>query len=632
MSMSKKWPKVLGSLCRVSIAFMTYKILFFFFLVSFCGVAQNQDSIEIEALIMQAIQKRDSASFFIKKADEKYSNNTGFSTFFSHHFNKGKFYLQTGKPKEIFPLSKEGIKRASKANHPIGLGNFFNLQASAFSITNETDSAIFYFQKALEQFEAAGDSVRAAFVNNNIGNLFFTLQDFESAYKYISASHSVMRNQPNHPEGMAIKSVLGIAAAKTNRLHEAKKNLNEIMDQLEAVPNVKARIIALYGKGEVAGIEKYYDTAITFFSASYSLSEQVGFKQYQMLSAIGLMKNNIELNNFEGAEKYGKIALEIAENSNNNNTLYSINKNLAYAEAGLKNYVPAFEHLNKAHDLYQVISADKNRRIINDILLKYDTRKKEIELAENKNLLLRQEIELEQRRFWMAVLIAGLFMLVFIIVAVRLFYKQNIQKLKIKQRQTAFESFMKGEEEERQRLANEMHDGLAAELLGIRLKAEEIDPGGSLANDLSNIQEEARRIAHNLTPLRLEKEGWVNALKHFCAENSNATTAVEFFETNTDAIHLPYLKRITLYRVAQELIQNALKYAQAKSIEVQIIVTHQKLQVIVEDDGIGMSADEITEIERNLNNRLTLIKGEITIDSNSNRGTSCFIVINWNFD
>jgi signal transduction histidine kinase len=130
-----------------------------------------------------------------------------------------------------------------------------------------------------------------------------------------------------------------------------------------------------------------------------------------------------------------------------------------------------------------------------------------------------------------------------------------------------------------------------------------------------------------LSPLNIEQFGLVNALRNFAQENSNQTTQIQFY-SSTDNITIEPIEHATLiYRISQELIQNALKHASCSTIDVQLIAHDKELTINIEDDGVGFDVDAKSSSFglSNIRRQVELLKGEFTIDSRSQKGTVVFI-------
>lgn len=201
--------------------------------------------------------------------------------------------------------------------------------------------------------------------------------------------------------------------------------------------------------------------------------------------------------------------------------------------------------------------------------------------------------------------------------------------MRAEQENELMRALIDGEEKERERIANELHDGLASDLTGIKMvlsQTPERLPDGVL-NALARVHEQTRRISHNLSPLNIEKLGLVSALRNFAQENSTPQTQIHFYATKDEVKIEPVEHAIVMYRVCQELIQNALKHANARTIDVQLMITDEELTINIEDDGQGFDVASKKESFglMNVQKQVELLNGELSIDSRPQNGTVVFI-------
>jgi two-component system NarL family sensor kinase len=195
------------------------------------------------------------------------------------------------------------------------------------------------------------------------------------------------------------------------------------------------------------------------------------------------------------------------------------------------------------------------------------------------------------------------------------------------------EAVLIGEEMERQRLATELHDGLASDLTAIRYKLESIDtPDMKEVNDLSEMlksaHEDTRRMSHKLAPLKLEQHGLVLAFKSFIDESTSSACEINFTDL-TKGMSVSNEKSLVLYRVGQELIQNALKHAQANRVNVQISNEGGWFSMLVDDDGVGFDSKNLGKTNGlgSIQRRVEQLEGEFHFDSSVKKGTVSVIKI-----
>jgi signal transduction histidine kinase len=205
--------------------------------------------------------------------------------------------------------------------------------------------------------------------------------------------------------------------------------------------------------------------------------------------------------------------------------------------------------------------------------------------------------------------------------------------------QTALQDYVgaltRAQEEERSRLARELHDETIQTLIALGQRIQmvqrtlERDPArtgerlGELRSMVEDAIEEVRRFSRALRPLYLEELGLVPALEMLASE-AGAT-----FHVTGDNRHLPAEKELALYRVAQEALNNALYHAQAHSIAIELTFTKEDVTLRVRDDGRGFVVPEhFTDLARaghfglmGMHERIHLVGGRLTVTSTPGRGT-----------
>ena len=205
----------------------------------------------------------------------------------------------------------------------------------------------------------------------------------------------------------------------------------------------------------------------------------------------------------------------------------------------------------------------------------------------------------------------------------------------------AIEAVLKGEEQERTRLAQDLHDGLGGMLSGLKYSFKSIKgqlvmtPENSIAFErsmdmLDGSIREMRRVAHNIMPEALVKFGLNTALKDFC-NNINQTGALQlsYQSVGLNEVVLEQTTSITIYRIVQELVNNTMKHSGASTCLVQVSLQQQILTVTVEDNGQGFDASMATGMGwKNIRSRVELLKGKLDVKSVNNEGVSVFIKIN----
>jgi two-component system NarL family sensor kinase len=216
--------------------------------------------------------------------------------------------------------------------------------------------------------------------------------------------------------------------------------------------------------------------------------------------------------------------------------------------------------------------------------------------------------------------------------------QQRINELETEKQLEAAEAVVKGEEQERTRLAKDLHDGLGGMLSGIKYSFSTMK--GNLVMTPENHQafersmdmldssiREMRRVAHNMMPEALVRFGLDTALNDFCNEiNQSGALKVNYQSFGLEGATIDQTTAITVYRIVQELINNTMKHAKATSAIVQLAKSDRQLSLTVEDDGTGFDTS-ILKMKNgigwtNIQNRVDFLKGKLDIRSKQGEGTS----------
>jgi two-component system, NarL family, sensor kinase len=205
----------------------------------------------------------------------------------------------------------------------------------------------------------------------------------------------------------------------------------------------------------------------------------------------------------------------------------------------------------------------------------------------------------------------------------------------------AAEAVLTGEQQERTRLAKDLHDGLGGLLSGIKFSLQRLQGSLHLSQEedqsfertmdmMDNSISEMRRIAHNMMPESLLKSGIEAALHDFASSlNSLGGSQVVFQCTGLQTTVLSDSEAITIYRIIQELVNNAYKHANASEILIQVYAGNDSISITVEDNGLGFDAS-VMDAKRgmgwnNITSRVAYFNGQIDIKSVVNEGTSVYI-------
>ncbi|MEM8846867.1 MAG: sensor histidine kinase, partial [Bacteroidota bacterium] len=314
-------------------------------------------------------------------------------------------------------------------------------------------------------------------------------------------------------------------------------------------------------------------------------------------------------------------------------------------------YKDAYSSLVKAMDIYDSVETQNTVQKINDLEVQYRTAEKEREILKLQNEKDKSELALAKQRAngYLLALLIGI--LIFATSTAYIFYRNKLRKarrkerlreselerLKQEQQTKIYSAMIEGQEKERKRLAIDLHDGLGGRLSGISLNLSKLDKDQPMeypkkrlrkvVDDLDASLQELRTIARNLMPETLVKFGLKAALKDYCSNMTGTSTTVTL-QYYGDEDGIPMAQQVTIFRIIQELINNAVKHAGASEVLIQYIRDGKQIHITVEDNGIGMPDEALNENKGkgmglgNLRTRVAYLKGKLDFHSDKAEGTT----------
>ncbi len=606
------------------------------------------------------------------------------------YLNVGELY-ESSQPELAKAYYRQAQKLSQKIHYNRGLVKFCNYYTFVLNIQDQLDSSVLLNLEAVKIAKNMGDSVLLAKTLFNLGTSYTCLADYENAVKsyeqgkkilerfkndglegqacdILQNLYSKMRNFTKATE-LAEKSVsifrhlnapkwllgsltnLGVNYSAVGNINKAKPLFEEALTIAISIGDKNAQTSLNLNLGDYMMKKGDYEEMKPYAMKALALAREIQLHESEAIALNGLSLYYIYKKDFGQAQQLSKDALEI-----------TYHYHLRYER------VKIFAHLSKlAYAMQQVQLGEQyvfmgdqlNDSLINETIRKstlnlekkYETEKKE---ARIHHLLAEEQIQTlsnQRKKILIYILIGGFLTLVIIIMLLYRNYKQKqkIQQQRISELETekqleATEAVMKGEDQERTRIAKDLHDGLGGMLSGIKYSFITMKENLIMTPDnhqafersldmLDSSIKEMRRVAHNMMPEALVRFGLDTALKDFCNDiNQSGALKVNYQSIGMEGIVLEETTSITLYRVVQELLNNTMKHANAKSAIVQLTRLNRQLSVTVEDDGKGFDTNMLKVNKgigwANIQNRVEFLKGKLDITSKACEGTSVQIELN----
>lgn len=647
--------------------FLIYPLLVF----SYLAASQPLDSIYYQSLLDSAEMAVDSdlAMRFAREA-------LSFAEVSGHHQGVvdasvviGNLYRSNGKYEEGIEFVSGLISKTQFDEKE--LSTYYNLIGIFHVYMGHYDSTEYYFLKSLTFRKQLQDSTGVSAALNNLGNVSLNMGDLEKATSYFLESLQI-REFLNDSAGIASSTNnLGLVFYKRKMFVEAIENYLRAL-KLNKLLNDDSKEVLIY-----TNLGNTYDELDSLSKAEFYYTQALDkANNLQNNRLVGIATLNLgalkmRLGEFEASESLLLKSLEIRTASNDQQGQAEILSDLASLEIkrgiprkaipyflqsieiteqiGLKevtqlNYLGMsdayekagdFESALKSHQRYVAMKDEMlneaNQRSINELIAKYETEKKEQQIALQEAQIAEQQAQLQLN----LIFIIALIVVVVLVVAVALLNKSRAKKqqelllraAELQLKEAQIESAIASQEQERKRFARDLHDGFGQfiSVLNLNLKSLEKGAGNreevfeNSATVLDQMYRELKTICFNLMPETLIKQGVVNGIREF--SDRIRTTGKVAIEVDTFGMEdrLEDLHEISIYRITQEWVNNIIKYSDATKINIQLTRDESEITLLIEDDGTGFDQSLLTNGKgngwKNLNSRANLIKGELELDT-----------------
>ena len=196
---------------------------------------------------------------------------------------------------------------------------------------------------------------------------------------------------------------------------------------------------------------------------------------------------------------------------------------------------------------------------------------------------------------------------------------------------------LQAQEDERRRIAREMHDDWTQRLAVLAIDAAkletQLDPSSNahrqlqeMRGELVSLSEDVHALSRQLHPSILDDLGLVDALRSECASVTRREGVAVAYRSDDVTASLPKDVALCVYRVAQEALRNVVKHAGTEEARVSLIRSGRELILTVQDRGVGFDAAEVRSREglglSSMGERVRLVRGELSVDSEPGQGTT----------
>lgn len=595
------------------------------------------------------LKKDDAVNFkkYYQKANSLTKKNQFLKDLSTYNYS-GFYYLEgdfENYIKQLLIAEKRLRKYEINEVYKIRAGILFNKSVQNRTLNSKESMKILIYE-TLPLAKKANDFEMCTMIYKSIGVLLYNEKEYQKAALYLKKAIDTYEKNKLKNYELLTSSYLLYAEILIwlKKFNEANRNIIKAQNILNPYPESEYHILFNFTLGLYHHNTKSHQQALFFFEKAIKKAGAVG--DYFMVNRTNLMKV-LTLKEMKRYEEAKKILLSLY----NNEEVYQEDK-ISYLKELAFIYKKTNE-LSKSIEAYEkyIISSDSLKELkykeelqkLENAFNNLETKEKlsKLDFEKKSALQIAKNNHLKYAIFLLISIILILLLITFwvksrkqikINIAKEIALNHKINALKSEKELISLYAMMEGEENERKRIARDLHDGLGGSLSSIKMRVEKIAQSNSDKEELSKIHnlidnsvKELRQVAYNLIPETLLKLGLNQALDDLCLNYSSDDLLIEYHSSQiNEKIIKPH--QITIYRIIQELIHNIIKHSEATEAIVDCSQNGNLFLITTEDNGKGFDLSSLKNSKgiglRSIENRVELLNGKLDIDTNPSEGTT----------
>lgn len=670
--------------------FRALKFTFFLFLFSanFIALGQNISSEADSLQILTEFAKSDKYTWkertnFAKRLVQLSNNTKNDSLILKANRVLSRVYLLSGNYNPFVTINHTNIALAEKLKDTFASAIAHqNLGYYHHYIDTKYDSAYFYYNKAIKEYEKLDNKASVAEVLFSIADIQESEKDYvgseENAIRAVKILVKLPESKNTIYKLWSLHNLLGIIALelklneKSLEYHEKALTFCDKMDdgvlnRLTSLNNIAylykqteqyQKALDIYN--DIIVNNELFDLDPTFyaliidniafmefklgsqddnrllnmFQRAYKISDSLDDPITKMGVTIDLSKFYQDREIIDSALHYANETYKLAKEHTTNDILLEAMLVLADLNKGNKGKEYLLEHIQLNDSLLT------NERSIRNKFARIEFETDEIE---------RENERISRERMWLMGL-SGVLIITLILLYIIISQRARNKELKlIQQQQEANEeiyNLMLSQQDkideartvEKSRISQELHDGVLGRLFGTRLSLDSLNMNsneeavktrGKYIDELKTIEDDIRKVSHDLSSDFVSGSGFIDIIETL-VETQTKAYQLEFDLKHDDHIHwdgVTNKTKIHIYRIIQETLQNIYKHAQATHVKISFELKNNVICVTIADNGSGFDVNKARRGIgiKNITSRVNEIQGELHIDSKKDLGTSLTI-------
>jgi two-component system, NarL family, sensor kinase len=543
------------------------------------------------------------------------------------------FKHKNEQPEKCARFSQLALEQSKKINFKAGEARSLNNLGAMASVKGSYSESLQYYFDALKIWESLANKRGLMFTKNNIGEVYGNLRKLDLQFQYLNEALAIA-TENNFKDGEALaKQNLSIYYSSKNDFRKAFTSQVEAVALLEQENKMNDAALGYSNAGAYKFLSGNIDSALIYYFKAKDIGEKLKDVRVLSMSYANIAEAYENQNRIpEAIETYNKC-IELSKPEKLKEQLVFCYGQLAGIYQKKGSYPEAIQFLKQQGAVKDSILNITSAKQINELQEKYETEKKE-------HTIQQQQFEITKKNYWIGGII-GLLLLGGLLGFS--FYRSNklkqakkMQAAILQQQDMATKAIIHAEENERKRIAGDLHDGVGQIMSAAKMNLSSLESRLGFSNDEDKLAfekivnlvdescKEVRSVSHNMMPNALLKSGLSSAVKEFIDKIDSRVLKVNLYSEGLNE-RIDSNVETVLYRVIQECVNNVIKHSGANELDISLIKDADGIAATIEDNGKGFAVADKAKVEgiglKNIRTRIEYLKGTVDFDSAPGNGT-----------
>ena len=625
----------------------TFSILASLFVLNFAFAATD-----IENILRKACTSVDSSGYYFSRAKRAIKTPKDEA---EYYFSKNVRFTNYGTTDSAIIYGKIAERKFLNLRDTTKLIRIYNNFGKIYQRNGKYELAIAYLFKGLKLAESKHDEKWMGNLCINLGLNYHDFADFKNGIKYGKQGyqHHVIASKTGDAYLIALAlNTIAINFDDWNKPDSALYYHFRIFDYKNRLDTLSISFTynnignTLMKQRKFSQAKSWIERAVKIAKINCRQLDDNAYAYENATNFINLATIEFELGNYSKAEQIFKTAYMYVTKSKDIEKLRDYNLDQYLFNKKRKHFAEAIEYQDKYFNIRDSIFNQQRAKAVAELETKYQTEKKERELIQSRAKIIETEAKRKQIMTWLLFSVLMIIVLGFIAYFV---YRQ--QRLRLAQQQREF--LLKAEinqietknklQEQRLTISRDLHDNIGSQLtyiissinnLRYRLKEDEkvsgqLDKIGQFASDtISELRDTIWAVNSNSIKFDDLRVRIYNAIEK--AKQAKPDIQIDFrIDEQLEGLLLTAFVGLNIFRTIQEIVNNALKYADATAINIEILSRNNLIEIIAGDNGNGFDVEAVSRGNglNNMAKRMEDIGGNFLLESKPSEGTHITISI-----